>query len=107
MCGQCRPCSCKIRELNAPIHPVGKADKDKVMKLAEIAQEVESCSACYGYLLPALDMLDREGLLKDFPGKDLYWAGVSRTDRGTGCGKLYFRIPAQSERMSAYRNRNV
>ncbi len=59
----------KIRELNAPIHPVGKADKDKVMKLAEIAQEVESCSACYGYLLPALDMLDREGLLKNFPEK--------------------------------------
>ena len=59
----------KIRELNAPIHPGGKADKDKVMKLAEIAQEVESCSACYGYLLPALDMLDREGLLKDFPEK--------------------------------------
>ena len=59
----------EIRELNAPIHPMGKADKDRVMKLAEIAQEVESCSACYGYLLPALDMLDREGLLKDFPEK--------------------------------------
>ena len=30
----------EIRELNAPIHPMGKADKDRVMKLAEIAQEV-------------------------------------------------------------------
>ena len=59
----------KIRELNAPIHPGGKADKDKVMKLAEIAQEVESCSACYGYLMPALDRLKEEGLLKKLDTK--------------------------------------
>ncbi len=34
-----------------------------VMKLAENVDEVESCSACYGYLIPALQMLDQEGLL--------------------------------------------
>ena len=34
-----------------------------VMKLAENVHEVESCSACYAYLLPALDRLDKEGLL--------------------------------------------
>lgn len=34
-----------------------------VMKLAEKAEEVDSCSACYGYLLPALEMLERDGLL--------------------------------------------
>lgn len=58
-----------IRELNAPLHPIGKAEKDKVMKLSEMTEEVESCSACYGYLLPALDLLDQEGLLKELTEK--------------------------------------
>lgn len=35
----------------------------QVMKLAEKAEAVDSCSACYGYLLPALQMLEKEGLL--------------------------------------------
>ena len=35
----------------------------QVMRLAEKAVEVESCSACYGYLIPALRMLEEEGLL--------------------------------------------
>lgn len=34
-----------------------------VMRLAEKAMEVESCSACYGYLIPALRMLEEDGLL--------------------------------------------
>lgn len=36
----------------------------KVVELADAVEEVESCSACYGYLIPALDMLREEGLLK-------------------------------------------
>ena len=44
-------------------------DKERVMKLREVTEEVDSCSACYGYLIPALDMLEKEGLLKDFPEK--------------------------------------
>lgn len=35
----------------------------RVMKLAEKAEEVDSCSACYAYLIPALEMLEDEGLL--------------------------------------------
>lgn len=35
----------------------------KVVELADAVEEVESCSACYGYLIPALDMLNKEGLL--------------------------------------------
>lgn len=35
-----------------------------VMKLAEMAEEVDSCSACYGYLIPALQMLEQDGLLE-------------------------------------------
>ncbi|MCD7868503.1 MAG: DUF362 domain-containing protein [Clostridiales bacterium] len=35
----------------------------KVVELADAVEEVESCSACYGYLIPALEMLKKEGLL--------------------------------------------
>lgn len=59
----------RIRELNRPVCDMTLPDTRRVMKLAELAEEVESCSACYGYLIPALDMLDREGLLTDFPEK--------------------------------------
>ena len=96
-----------IRELNEPLYPMQQADKNRVMRLSELAEEVESCSACYAYLIPALDMLDKEGLLGGFDGKDLYWTGIPRKDRGIGCGKLYLRILPQSERLSAYGNRDV
>lgn len=36
----------------------------KVVELKDAVEEVDSCSACYGYLLPALDMLKSEGLLE-------------------------------------------
>ena len=36
----------------------------KVVELADAVEEVESCSACYGNLIPALDRLKQEGLLK-------------------------------------------
>ena len=38
--------------------------KRKVVELQDAVEEVESCSACYGYLIPALDMLKQEGLLE-------------------------------------------
>ncbi|MDO5135992.1 MAG: DUF362 domain-containing protein [Eubacteriales bacterium] len=34
----------------------------RVVELSDAVEEVESCSACYGCLLPALDMLKEEGL---------------------------------------------
>lgn len=34
----------------------------KIVELQDAVEEVESCSACYGYLIPALDMLREEGL---------------------------------------------
>ena len=33
------------------------AERRKVVDVADAVEEVESCSACYGYLIPALDML--------------------------------------------------
>ena len=60
-----------IREQNCAgdSGPAKMPDKERVMKLREVTEEVDSCSACYGYLIPALDMLEKEGLLKDFPEK--------------------------------------
>lgn len=37
---------------------------NKVVELKDAVEEVDSCSACYGYLLPALDRLKEEGLLQ-------------------------------------------
>ena len=31
----------------------------KVVELQDAVEEVESCSACYGYLIPALEMLKK------------------------------------------------
>ena len=35
----------------------------KILEVQDTVEEVESCSACYGYLIPALDRLREEGLL--------------------------------------------
>lgn len=40
-----------------------------VMKLAEKAEEVDSCSACYAYLIPAILMLEEDGLLEQLEEK--------------------------------------
>ncbi len=58
-----------VREINAPGHAAGLPDKERIMRLREMAEEVDSCSACYGYLIPALDRLEKEGLLRGFPEK--------------------------------------
>ena len=39
------------------------------MELQDAVEEVESCSACYGYLIPALQKLKEEGLLKELKEK--------------------------------------
>ena len=41
----------------------------KIVALQDAVEEVESCSACYGYLIPALQMLKEDGLLDRLPGK--------------------------------------
>lgn len=41
----------------------------KVVELKDAVEEVDSCSACYGYLLPALDMLKNEGLFEKLQDK--------------------------------------
>lgn len=53
----------KVRELNKPVQKLVKPRERKIIELQDLVEEVESCSACYGYLIPALDMLRRDGLL--------------------------------------------
>ncbi len=38
-------------------------DTRRILQLQDAVEEVDSCSACYGYLIPALDQLREEGLL--------------------------------------------
>ena len=41
----------------------------KVVEVSDNVEEVESCSACYGYLIPALTKLKEEGLLSNLHEK--------------------------------------
>ena len=66
----------------ADIHVLGEnvqqniPERRKVVEVADAVEEVDSCSACYGYLIPALDMLKQEGLLEKLHEK-------SASDRDT------------------------
>lgn len=53
---------------------------DLVTKLSDNVEEVESCSACYAYLMPALEQLDQEGLLSGLQDKICIGQGYR------GCG---------------------
>lgn len=60
---------CKDPE-KAVLHTVGEEaggeipKSRKVVELQDAVEEVESCSACYGYLIPALEMLKEDGLFE-------------------------------------------
>ncbi|MBQ0001323.1 MAG: DUF362 domain-containing protein [Clostridiales bacterium] len=41
----------------------------KVVEVYDLVEEVDSCSACYAYLVPAVLKLQEEGLLDRLPGK--------------------------------------
>ena len=44
-------------------------DYRQILKVKEIVQELDSCSACYGTLVPVLHRLEEEGLLGRLPEK--------------------------------------
>lgn len=52
-----RVCNEQTREIVSPA-------SRKVVEVQDAVEEVESCSACYGYLIPALWKLKEEGLLE-------------------------------------------
>lgn len=59
----------EVREVNQPLGETIVSDKRKIVELKDAVEEVESCSACYGYLIPALDRLREEGLLEKLDTK--------------------------------------
>lgn len=58
----------------------------KVVELQDAVEEVESCSACYGYLLPALDRLREEGLLDRLDEKIAIGQGYKKQSGRLGIG---------------------
>ena len=44
-------------------------DYRQILKVKEVVNEWDSCSACYGTLVPVLHRLAQEGLLRDIPAK--------------------------------------
>ena len=46
-----------------------KGDYSQILKVKELVCEMDSCSACYGTLVPILHRLEEEGLLKNLPGR--------------------------------------
>ncbi len=58
----------------------------KVVELADAVEEVESCSACYGYLIPALEMLREEGLLGRLDEKICIGQGFRKKTGKLGIG---------------------
>lgn len=58
-----------IHSLNEMEEEISLPKIRKTVVLKDAVEEVESCSACYGYLLPALDMLKQEGLFEQLQDK--------------------------------------
>lgn len=59
----------EFRELNTPVKQEYVPRQRKVVQLQDAVEEVESCSACYGYLIPALQQLKEEGLFVELKEK--------------------------------------
>lgn len=59
----------------------------KVVAVRDFVEEVESCSACYGYLIPALDRLRSEGLLDRLRTKICIGQGYRGSEGELGVGQ--------------------
>ena len=59
----------------------------KIADLKDAVEEVESCSACYGYLIPALDRLRKEGLLDKLHTKICIGQGYQGETGELGIGR--------------------
>ena len=61
-------------------------EKRKIVELQDAVEEVESCSACYGYLIPALERLREEGLLPELHEKICIGQGYRGKSGALGVG---------------------
>ena len=58
----------------------------KVVEVQDAVEEVDSCSACYGYLIPVLNRLQEEGLLEKLDDKICIGQGYQGQSGGLGIG---------------------
>lgn len=82
----------EFRELNAPVKEVILPKNRKVVQLQDAVEEVESCSACYGYLIPALSQLKEEGLLSQLKEKICIGQGYRGKTGKLGIGQCTCRF---------------
>ncbi len=59
----------------------------RIVGLSDSVDEIESCSACYGYLMPALDRLKSEGLLERLDEKICIGQGYQGKTGKIGIGR--------------------
>lgn len=85
-CGSADLSRMKLRVLNQPAHEIDLSSAGKALQLAELAEEVESCSACYGYLIPALNQLQEEGILSGLNEKVCIGQGYRGKNGKLGVG---------------------
>lgn len=64
----------------------------RIVDLLDAVEEVESCSACYGYLMPALDRLRAEGLLGMLDEKICIGQGFRGKEGALGIGNCTRRF---------------
>ena len=62
------------------------------MELQDAVEEVESCSACYGYLIPALEMLKNDGLFEKLDEKICIGQGFRGKTGNLGVGACTCRF---------------
>ena len=79
----------------------------KVVELKDAVEEVESCSACYGYLIPALAMLKDEGLFGKLHEKISIGQGYRGKERDSRRGKLHEKVCSFLSRLPADRAGNL
>ena len=74
-------------ELNRSEGQVTVPKLRKIVTLKDAVEEVESCSACYGYLIPALQRLKEEGLLEKMGTKICIGQGYKGKKGKLGIGE--------------------
>ena len=80
------------------------AERRKVVDVADAVEEVESCSACYGYLIPAPET--RRPLRKTLR-KNMYRTGLPWKDWRTRCRPLHTKLSMPRRRLPANRNSDL
>lgn len=76
-----------IRQCNEALEEITISADRKIVELKDAVEEVESCSACYGYLIPALDRLNQEGLLERLDTKICIGQGYRQKTGSLGIGQ--------------------